>query len=70
MDRPPFSSGLYNGVQEGDGTILLIVLHSKFYGRVNTVNVSEEVLFIDFLVDDKDVIHKPASEPGGVGCSA
>ena len=25
----------------------------KFYGRVNTVNVLEEVLFIDFLVDDK-----------------
>ena len=58
---------LYNGVQEGDGTILLIVLHCKFYGRVNTVNVLEEVLFIDFLVDDKGVIHKPVPEPGRWG---
>ena len=27
----------------------------------------EEVLFIDFLVDDKGVIHKPVPEPGGWG---
>ena len=30
---------LYNGVQEGDGTILLVVLHCKFDSRVNTVYV-------------------------------
>ena len=67
IDRPPSSSGFTNGVQEGDGTILLIVLHCKFYGRINTVNVLKEVLFVGFLVDDKGVIHKPAPEPGGWG---
>ena len=60
----------YSGVQEGDGTILLIVLHCKLYGRVNTVDVLKEALFIDFLVDDKGVIHIPVPELGRVGCSA
>ena len=57
----------YNGVQEGDGPILLVVLHCKFNGRVNTVNVLEEALFIGFLVDNKGVIHIPAPEPRGWG---
>ena len=54
-----------DGVQEGDGHILLVVLHCKPYCRVNTVDVLKEALFVDFLVDDKGVIHKPAPEPGG-----
>ena len=58
-----------NGFQEGDGTILLVVLHSKLKGRVNTIYVLKEVLFIDFLVDDNGVIHKPVPEPRGVGGS-
>ena len=58
-----------NGVQEGNGPILLAVLHCKPYGRVNTVYVLKEALFVDFLVDDKGVIHKPAPEPRGVGGS-
>ena len=61
------SPWFYNGVQEGDGTILLVVLHCKFYSRVNTVNVFKEVLFVDFLVDDKGGIWKPAPEPWGWG---
>ena len=40
-----------NSVQEGDGTILLVVLYCKPYGRVNTVYVLKEALFIDLLVD-------------------
>ena len=52
-----------NSVQEGDGPILLVVLHCKPYGRVNTVNVLKEALFVDLLVDDKGVIHIPALEP-------
>ena len=57
-----------NGVQEVDGPILLVVLHCKPYGRVNTINVLKETLFVDFFVDDKGVIHIPAPEPGdGVG---
>ena len=56
-----------NGVQEGDGPILLVVLHCELYGRVNTVNVLKEVLFFDLLVDDKGVIHIPAPEPRGWG---
>ena len=54
-----------NSVQEGDGTILLVVLYCKPYGRVNTVYVLKEALFIGFLVDNKGVIHIPAPELGG-----
>ena len=56
-----------NSVQEGDGTILLVVLYCKPNGRVNTVYVLEEALFIGFLVDDKGVVHIPAPELRGVG---
>ena len=35
----PITLWFNNGVQEGDGTILLIVLHCKLDGRVNAVNV-------------------------------
>ena len=56
-----------NSVQEGDGPILLVVLYCKPYGRVNTVYVLEEALFISFLVDAKGVIYIPAPEPRGVG---
>ena len=58
-----------NGVQEGDGPILLVVLHCKPYGRVNTINVLKEALFVDLLVDDKGVIHIPVPEPGSGGGS-
>ena len=56
-----------NSVQEGDGPILLVVLYCKPYGRVNTVYVLKEAMFVSFLVDDKGVIHIPAPEPGGGG---
>ena len=56
-----------NSVQEWDGTILLVVLYCKPNGRVNTVYVSEEALFVGFLVDDKSVIHIPGPELRGVG---
>ena len=58
-----------NGVQEGGGPILLVVLHCKLYGRVNTVYVLKEALFVDLLVHDKGVIYNPAPEPRGVGGS-
>ena len=56
-----------NGVQEGDGPILLAVLHCILYSRVNTVDVLKEDLFVDFLVDDKGIIHKPVPKPRGCG---
>ena len=60
---------LNNSVQEGDGTILLVVPYCKPYGRVNTFYVLKEALFIGFLVDDKGVIHIPAPElRGGEQC--
>ena len=65
MDREPSTSGLNNSIQEGDGTILLIIIYCKPYGRINTVYVLKEALFIGFLVDDKGVIHIPAPELGG-----
>ena len=46
--------------------ILLVVLHCKLYGRVNTVDVLKEVLFVDFLVDDKGIVHKPVQNLGGM----
>ena len=56
-----------NSVQEGDGPILLVVLYCKPYGRVNTIYVLEEALFIGFLVDDKGVIYISAPKLGGWG---
>ena len=56
-------------IQEGGGPILLAVLYCKPYGKVNTVNVLKEALFVGFLVDDKGVIYIPAPELGGVGQS-
>ena len=53
-----------NSVQEGDGPILLVVLYCKPYGRINTVDMLKEALFVGFLVDDKGVIHIPVPEPG------
>ena len=57
---PVYSNGqrtislwFYNSVQEGDGAILLVVLYCKPYGRVNTVYVLKEALFVGLLVDDK-----------------
>ena len=41
-----------NSVQEGDGPNLLVVLYCKPYGRVNTVDVLKEALFVGFLVDN------------------
>ena len=58
---------LDNSVQEGDGNILLVVLYCKPYGRVHTVYVLQETLFIGFLVDNKGVIHIPVPELGGWG---
>ena len=49
----------YNGIQEGDSTILLVVFYCKLYGRVNTVNMLWDVLFIYFLLYDKCAIHIP-----------
>ena len=61
MDRLPFSSGFTMVSKKG------MEPSSKFYGRVNTVYVLEEALFIGFLVDNKGVIHIPAPEPGECG---
>ena len=63
----PISLWFYNGVQEGDGTILLVVLYCKLNGKFNTVNVLWEILFVDFLLDDKCFIHIPPPKHGGWG---
>ena len=52
-----------NGFQEGDGPILLTVLHCKPDGRVITVNLLKTVFFVDLLVDDKGVLQKPVPKP-------
>ena len=67
IDSLPSVSGFDSGIQEGDGTILLLVCHCTPYGQVNTVNVFKEVLFVIFLLDDKCVIHIPEPQSGWVG---
>ena len=67
MDREPSASGFTIVSKKGDEAILLVVLYCKPNGRVNTVYVLEEALFISFLVDDKGVIHIPAPELKGDG---
>ena len=61
----PVSLWFDNSVQKGDGTILFVVLYCKPNGRINTVDVLKEALFVGFLVDDKGVIHIPAPELRG-----
>ena len=62
--QSPIHLWFYNGVQEGDGPILLVGLHSILDGRANTVYVLKEVLFMDFLVDDKGIMYIPVPKPG------
>ena len=66
-EQRTISLWFYNSVQEGDGTILLVVLYCKPYSGVNTVYVLKKALFIGFIVDDKGVIYIPAPEPRGWG---
>ena len=70
MDREPSASGLTIVSKKRMDPILLVVLYCKPYGRVNTVYVLKEALFVGFLVDDKGVIHIPAPVPRGMGGSA
>ena len=66
MDREPSASGFTIVSKKGmDPSSLLS--STVPYGRVNTVYVLKEALFVSFLVDDKSVIHIPAPEPRGVG---
>ena len=67
MDREPSASGLTIVSKKGMEPFLLVVLYCKPYGRVNTVYVLKEALFVGLLVDDKGVIHIPAPELGGWG---
>ena len=63
----PISLWFDNSVQKGDGTILFVVLYCKPNGRVNTVYVLEEALFVGFLVDDKSVHPHTCPRTWGVG---
>ena len=66
MDRLPFTSG-FTMVSKKEMHPSSLLSSTKFYGRVNTVYVLEEALFIGLLVDNKGVIHIPVPEPGGWG---
>ena len=63
MDREPSASGLTIVSKKG----MEPSSYCKPNGRVNTVNVLKEALFVGFLVDDKGVIYIPAPEPRGWG---
>ena len=56
-----------NSVQEGDGTILLVVLYCKPYGRVNTVMCWRNLVCWPPCGWQRYHPHIPAPELGGVG---
>ena len=66
MDREPSASGLTIVSKKGMDPSSLVVLYCKPYGRVNTVDVLKEAMFVGLLVDDKGVIYIPVPEPRGV----
>ena len=70
MDRPPFSSGLTMVSKKGMEPSSLLSSTVNFMEGSTLLMCWRKFLFIDFLVDDKGVIHKPALEPGGWKCSA
>ena len=67
MDSVPSASALTMVSKKGMDPSSLLSSTVKCYGRVTTVYVLKEALFVDLLVDDKGVIHIPAPEPRGVG---
>ena len=67
MDSLPSACGLTMVSKKGMEPSSLLSSTVKLYGRVNTVNVLKEALFVYLLVDDKGVIHIPAPEPRGWG---
>ena len=54
-----------DGITLGDHRVFVLVGDQEVFDGHATFEVSlKEVLFIEFLVDDKGVIYKPAPEPG------
>ena len=67
MDRLPSTSGFTMVSKKGMEPSSLLSSTVNFMAGVNTIDVLEEVIFVNFLVDDKSVIHKPVPELGGGG---
>ena len=67
MDSVPSAFGLTMVSKKGMEPSSLLSCTVKLYGRVNTVYVLKEALFVDLLVDDKGVIHIPVPQPRGWG---
>ena len=66
MDRLSSASGLTMVSKKGMDPSSLLSSTVNVIAGSTPLDVLKEVLFVDFLVDDKGVIHKPAPEPRGV----
>ena len=53
------------GIKKRDSPILLITFNSELYAWIYTVDMIQEKLFMDLLLDDPSVIHKPVPVLGG-----
>ena len=70
MDSVPSASGLAMVSKKGMDPSSLLSSTVNFMAGSTLLMCLEEALFVDFLVDDKGIIHKPAPEPRGVWSSA
>ena len=64
----PYAKGIIclwfdQGIKKRDSPILLITFDSEIYTWIYTVGMIVEKLFIDLLLDDPSVIHKPIPIP-------
>ena len=58
----------YDGVQKGDGTIIIGFLNSKLDGRIPCVDVTEELFFVWLMLYHKGIINIPLPHPRAVHC--
>ena len=65
MDSVPSASGLTMVSKKGMEPSSLLSSTVKLDGRVNTVYVLKEALFVDLLMNDKGVKHIPVPIPRG-----
>ena len=65
MLRELSALGLTKVSRTGIAPILLITFDSELYSWTNTVNMIQNKFFMDLLLNDPCVIHKPIPKPRG-----
>ena len=69
MDSVPSASGLTMVSKKGMDPSSLLSSTVNLIAGSTLLMCWRKALFVDFLVDDKGVIHKPVPEPRGIGGS-